>query len=162
MTAIFRIHYIIIFFIILHLPLGMLLAIVYYMNFKEIYKYDKFANSLGIELLEADKKVSTMTMKVGKQHLNGGSYAHGGVLFTLADITMGALANEMKPISVSLQCSIRFLFPAFEGDVLTAKAELLQTHNKLTDCRATIHNANGDLVAVADGIFHLAKKAVFK
>ena len=130
------------------------------MNFKDIYKYDKFANSLGIKLLEADDKCAIMAMTVRDTHLNGGSCAHGGVLFTLADITMSALANQVKPISMSIQCGIRYISPAFEGDVLTAKAELVQTHNKLSDCRVSIYNAKGDLVAVSDGLFHLAKQAV--
>ncbi len=124
------------------------------MDFKELYKSDIFANEAGIVLNELDDNHAVMSVVVVPEHLNGGGFAHGGLIFTLTDIAMAAIANQVNPISVSLQSDIRFLGVAQEGDTLTADATCLFARKKLSNCRVSVTNQRGDLIAIAEGMYH--------
>ncbi len=124
------------------------------MKFEEIYKHDIFANEAGIVLEELNDSHAVMSFVVERRHLNGGNVAHGGVLFLLADITMAAMANHKQPISVSIQSDIRFLAAAFEGERLTAEAVEVFGRKSLYNSRVTITNEKGDLIAIAEGMYH--------
>ncbi len=125
------------------------------MKFEEIYKSDIFANQMGITLDELDEQHAKMSLTIEERHLNGGNTAHGGAIFTLCDIAMAAMANFVKPISVSIQSDIRFLAPAFKGDRLTALAEIVYGRKKIYNCRVSISNQNGDVIAIAEGMYHI-------
>ncbi|MFI3305861.1 MAG: PaaI family thioesterase [Rikenellaceae bacterium] len=124
------------------------------MKFEDIYKKDIFANENGVLLEELCDDRAVMTIKIERRHLNGGYTAHGGVIFLLADITMAAMANHRQPLSVSIQSDIRYLVAAFEGDTLRAEAVEVFGRKKLYNSRVSITNQNGDLIAVAEGMFH--------
>ncbi len=124
------------------------------MNFEDLYKHDTYANENGIVLEEVNDDFSRMSFVVEKRHLNGGSTAHGGVLFLLADITMAAMANHKQFPSVSIQSDIRFLAAAFEGDKITAEAVEVFGRKTLRNCRVTISNQRGELIAIAEGMFY--------
>lgn len=125
------------------------------MEFKELYKHDLYANDNGVVLEEVNDDYAKMSLTVEKRHLNGGSTAHGGVLFLLADITMAALANHKQFPSVSIQSDIRFLAAAKEGDIITATAEEVFGRKSLYNSRVTIVNQDGKLIAVAEGMFYV-------
>lgn len=129
------------------------------MKFEDMYKHDKFANNAGVILKELNDNCAKMEITVVKEHLNAGNVAHGGVIFLLADITMAAMANFKQTPSVSIQSDIRFLAAAFEGDVITAEAVEVYGKKSLYNSRVTITNQNGDMIAIAEGMFH--RKRVF-
>ncbi|MFR9649132.1 MAG: PaaI family thioesterase [Rikenellaceae bacterium] len=124
------------------------------MDFKEIYKHDIFANEAGVVLEELSDSSAKMSLKVERRHLNGGSTVHGGALFLLADITMAAMANHKRFMSVSIQSDIRFLAAAREGETLMAEAVEVFGRKKLSNLRVEIKNQNGELIAIAEGMFH--------
>lgn len=83
---------------------------------------DLFAETLGIQTLEAKDGYSKVTMKVKKTQLNGLGFTHGGAIFSLADYAFAEACNFGDNVAVALQVSINFLRPTVEGDVLTAEA----------------------------------------
>ncbi len=127
------------------------------MNFKEIYKLDRFANETGAILDELNETHAKMHLVVEKRHLNAGGVVHGGVVFLLADITMAAMANQKRPISVSIQSDIRFLAAAVEGDRLTAEAVDVYGSNKLSNCRVEVKNQRDEVIALAEGMFYIKR-----
>ncbi|MFI3247867.1 MAG: PaaI family thioesterase [Rikenellaceae bacterium] len=128
------------------------------MKFEDLYKYDTFANENGVVLDELNDDFAKMSIKIEKRHLNGGATAHGAVIFLLADITMAAMANHKQFPSVSIQSDIRFFAAAFEGDTITAQAVEVFGRKSLNNCRVTIVNQNGDMIAVAEGMFYVKQK----
>ncbi len=92
---------------------------------------DLFAEALGIQVLEVKDGYSKVTMKIQKSHLNGLSFTHGGVIFSLADYAFAEACNYGDNVAVALQVSINFLRPTVEGDVLTAEA------NRISDGKTT-------------------------
>lgn len=132
------------------------------MDFIDLYKNDIFANELGITLQELNEEHSLMTLKVEKRHLNGGNVTHGGVLFTLTDIAMAAMANFNRLGSLSIQSDIRFLSSSIEGDTLTAEATAVYVRKNLNNCKVTITNQDGELIAIAEGMFYVKKSVISK
>lgn len=128
------------------------------MDFEQMYKHDIFANQTGVILDSLSEQGATMHITVTKEHLNAGGYAHGGIVFLLADISMAAIANFMQAPSVSIQSDIRFLAASSEGDVLTAEATGVYGSKSMYNCRVNIKNQNGNLIAIAEGMFHTKRK----
>ncbi len=124
------------------------------MNFEEMYKHDIFANETGVVLESLTDECARMSIQIEAKHLNAGGVAHGGVLFLLADITMAAMANHKQPNSVSIQSDIRYLAAASEGDVITAEAVEVFGRKSLYNSRVTIKNQRGEMIAIAEGMFH--------
>ena len=128
------------------------------MIFEQIYKDDIFANEAGIEIVEITDDKAVMSLSIERRHLNGGSVAHGGAIYTLADIAMAAIANHKQPLSVSIQSDIRFLAAAVEGDTLRAEASVVFLRNRMSHCRAEISNQHGELIAIAEGMCLIKKQ----
>ena len=59
-------------------------------------------------------------MTVRADMLNGHAICHGGFIFTLADSAFAFACNSYNLNTVAAGCTIEFLAPAREGDVLTA------------------------------------------
>jgi len=52
---------------------------------KNFFKNDRFAEHVGIELLEVSEGRAKAKMEIKEHHLNGIDIAHGGAIFSLAD-----------------------------------------------------------------------------
>lgn len=108
-------------------------------------------NTMGMELLACEPGRSLMRMTVQALHLNGHKICHGGFIFTLADSTFAFACNSRNHNTVAAGCSIEFLKPAFEGDVLTCEG-IEQVHSGrhgIYDMRVT--NQKGQTVALFRG-----------
>jgi len=89
--------------------------------------YDMFAadvasRALGIELIEAADGAAMARMRVTAAMVNGHRIAHGGYLFLLADTAFALACNSHGPVTVAAGGDILFVRPAYEGDVLFARA----------------------------------------
>ena len=107
--------------------------------------------TIGIELLACEPGRATMRMVVKPLHLNGHQICHGGFIFTLADSTFAFACNSRNHNTVANGCSIEFLRPAHEGDVLTAEGaeQNLAGRNGIYDIR--VNNQKGQAVALFRG-----------
>lgn len=83
---------------------------------------DEATRALGMELTESAPGRAALYMTVLPSMTNGHKTCHGGYIFTLADSAFAFACNSHNQRVVAFQCSITFLAPAFEGDVLTATA----------------------------------------
>jgi acyl-CoA thioesterase len=107
--------------------------------------------TMGMELLACEPGRALMRMTVKAMHLNGHQICHGGFIFTLADSTFAFACNSYNKSAVAAGCSIEFLKPAHEGDVLTCEAQeqVLSGRHGIYDMRVT--NQRGEVVAVFRG-----------
>ena len=62
-------------------------------SLKKIVKNDKFAKLVGVKLLDVSEGYATAEMTLTDNHLNGLGIAHGGAIFTLADLVF-AVASD--------------------------------------------------------------------
>jgi acyl-CoA thioesterase len=107
--------------------------------------------TLGMELLSVAPGRAVLRMAVKRLHLNGHQICHGGFIFTLADSTFAFACNSHNRNTVAAGCSIEFLKPAREGDVLTCEGveQVLQGRHGVYDMKVT--NQHGETVAMFRG-----------
>jgi acyl-CoA thioesterase len=108
-------------------------------------------DTMGMELLECAPGRAVMRMRVLALHLNGHQICHGGFIFTLADSTFAFACNSHNKVTVAAGCSIEFLKPAKEGDVLTCEGveQTLTGRHGIYDMR--VQNQRAETVAMFRG-----------
>lgn len=114
---------------------------------QEFFKNDRFADSVGIELTEVKEGYAKAQLKITDVHLNAGNRTQGGVLFTLADLTLAAAANSHGTLAFSLSSNITFLRASTTGDTLYAEARERYTGRSTGYYQIDITNQHGELIA---------------
>ena len=107
--------------------------------------------TMGIELVSLAPGQAVLRMMVKPMHLNGHQICHGGFIFTLADTTFAYACNSYNKNAVAAGCSIEFLKPSHEGDVLTCEGQeqALQGRHGIYDMKVT--NQKSEVVAMFRG-----------
>lgn len=108
-------------------------------------------DTMGMELLACEPGRAVIRMAVRQLHLNGHQICHGGFIFTLADSTFAFACNSHNRNAVAAGCSIEFLRPAHDGDVLTCEGveQTLSGRHGIYDMKVT--NQRGEVVAMFRG-----------
>ena len=79
---------------------------------------DKFAKSIGIEIIEANIDRSVCKLVLNETHLNGLGLVNGGVLFTLGDLALAVAANADGSSTVTLNSTIDFIKSVSSGTIV--------------------------------------------
>lgn len=116
-----------------------------------MYKNDAASQALGARLVAVAPGQASMTMTVRVDMLNGHQTCHGGFLFALADSTFAFACNSRNLVTVASGCSIDFLAPAFQDDVLTATACEYSRAGRTGVYDVHISNQDGKRIAVFRG-----------
>ncbi|MGW0866547.1 hydroxyphenylacetyl-CoA thioesterase PaaI [Streptomyces sp. NPDC002611] len=88
-----------------------------------MFAADRASHGLGVELLEQGEGTAVLRMTVTPAMVNGHGIAHGGYVFLLADSAFACACNSHGPVTVAAGADVTFVAPAYEGDVLVARAE---------------------------------------
>ena len=126
---------------------------------EKLNQSDRFANSIGAQLVEVREGYARAELIVEQRHLNGAGVCQGGVIFTLADLAFAAVANSHGILSVGVQNSISYIKSGQLGDRLSAECVELVNHRKLPCCEMRITNQAGDLLAVMTGMGYRTSQA---
>lgn len=114
-----------------------------------VFEGDRFAAMLGIEQVEAGGTGhGVVVMPLGEKHHNRMAKAHGGAIFTLADMAFAAACKELGIHCVTAQCSISYLAPG-EGGYLRAEAEPVKLGRTLAIFDVMVTDDRGRKVAKA-------------
>jgi len=84
---------------------------------------DRASQGLGMRIARVGPGHAELTMTVRGDMVNGHAICHGGFVFTLADSAFAFACNSYNMNTVANGCTIEFLAPAHEGDVLRAVAQ---------------------------------------
>ncbi|MCD6318903.1 PaaI family thioesterase [Candidatus Aerophobetes bacterium] len=125
-------------------------------NIKDFFKNDKFAEYVGIELLEVSKGRAKAKMKIKNHHLNGLKTVQGGAIFTLADLAFAAASNSHGSVAVSINANISYLRAATTGSLI-AEAKEVSINPKLATYTVNITDENGDIIAIFQGMVYRKK-----
>jgi acyl-CoA thioesterase len=87
-----------------------------------MFARDAASKALGIAIAGIGPGHAELNMTVRADMLNGHAICHGGFIFTLADSAFAFACNSYNLNTVASGCSIDYVAPAREGDVLTAAA----------------------------------------
>ena len=117
---------------------------------REYFKSDLFATNAGMQLdeLTEDSAVCSVAITKALQNANGG--VMGGAIFTLADLALAAVANNIHSPSVASQVSINYL-SAPKGTKIIAKASVIKSGRTTTVIRVDVTDDTGRDVALFVG-----------
>jgi acyl-CoA thioesterase len=91
---------------------------------ERVHSDDAFARLVGTELVELEPGFARARLEVTDDVVNFQRMAHGGAIFTLADLACEAAGNSLGAPAVAIQTNIHFLTAGKAGDLLTATAKL--------------------------------------
>jgi acyl-CoA thioesterase len=121
---------------------------------KTMYDNDPASRSLGMLLAEIRPGYARMTMPVRADMLNGHQTCHGGYIFMLADSAFAFACNSHNHNTVGAGCTIDYLAPGREGDVLCAEATEQALAGKTGVYDIRVLNQEGRTVALFRGKSH--------
>ncbi|HZV64487.1 MAG TPA: hydroxyphenylacetyl-CoA thioesterase PaaI [Telluria sp.] len=121
---------------------------------KTMYQRDPASQALGMQLAEIRPGYARMTMPVRADMLNGHQTCHGGYIFMLADSAFAFACNSHNHNTVGAGCSIDYLAPGREGDLLTAEAVEQALAGKTGVYDIKVSNQEGRTVALFRGKSH--------
>ena len=121
---------------------------------KTMFERDPASQALGMLLAEIRPGYARMTMPVRRDMLNGHQTCHGGYIFMLADSAFAFACNSHNHNTVGAGCSIDYLAPGREGDLLTAEAVEQAMSGKTGVYDIKVTNQEGRTVALFRGKSH--------
>ena len=127
-----------------------------------MYARDHATQALGIKIMAIKPGLASMQMVVQKTMLNGHQTCHGGYIFTLADSAFAFACNSYNIQAVAAGCSIEYLAPAYEHDVLTAEAQEQSRTGRTGIYDVAVMNQDGKKIALFRGKSHQLKDAVIQ
>jgi acyl-CoA thioesterase len=95
-----------------------------------------------------------MSMPVRGDMLNGHATCHGGYIFMLADSAFAFACNSHNCVTVGAGCSIDYLAPGREGDLLVAEAVEQALTGKTGVYDIVVTNQEGRKIALFRGKSH--------
>jgi len=116
-----------------------------------MYANDAASQSLGMRVEAIAPGYARLTMRVRADMLNGHKTCHGGFIFALADSAFAFSCNSRNVSTVASGCTIDYLAPGLEGDVLTAEAQERSLAGRTGVYDITVTNQDGRTVAVFRG-----------
>jgi acyl-CoA thioesterase len=105
----------------------------------------------GLELEEVREDYARVSMTIRPDMLNGHGYAHGGIIFALADSAFAYVCNGANHASMAAQASIVFLDKVGEGETLIAEAQEVVREGRAGVTRVAVRTADGRAIAEFTG-----------
>ncbi|HET9341119.1 MAG TPA: methylmalonyl Co-A mutase-associated GTPase MeaB [Casimicrobiaceae bacterium] len=119
---------------------------------------DPYQQHLAIRFVEGGPGQATMSMRVGRPHLNFNGKCHGGAIFSLADSAFGLASNSRGVVAVGIDTHATFELAASEGDVLTARAFEVSRNAKIAVYRVDVTRDDGARVSSFTGTVYLTRR----
>lgn len=125
------------------------------LNYQEIMETrnasNAFANLIGLKITEISDGYCTCEMLITDSMKNPIQSVHGGVLFTIADVTGGGAAASHGYNITTVDSSFHYLRPGINTTRLTSSARELKAGKKLLVYDVSVSDQNG--IVLAEGIF---------
>jgi len=125
-----------------------------------LHENDYAAKALGVRILSTSLGESVLSMQVRQDMLNGHGSCHGGMIFTLADTAFAHACNSGNKPTVASGCTIDYIAPGKEGDILTARASERSRSGRTGIYDIEVLNQNEQLIAVFRGRSYQLKGSV--
>lgn len=116
-----------------------------------MWSNDRASKGLGMRVVVVGPGIATLSMPVRSDMLNGHDICHGGFIFTLADSAFAFACNSYNLVTVASGCSIEFIAPAREGDVLAANAQERSASGRTGVYDIEVTNQRGEKIALFRG-----------
>ena len=119
---------------------------------KTINETPGFIKHNNYKVEEVTNEYCKMSVELTENTINPNGTAHGGLIFGLADTTMGVLARTTGRNIVTINAQIDYLKPG-KGNKITCIAEPLKVGKSTAVYRASIYNEEETLISTVTGTF---------
>ncbi len=116
-----------------------------------MWERDRASQALGMRIERVAPGFAELSMTVRGDMVNGHAICHGGLVFTLADSAFAFACNSTNFNTVAAGCSIEFLAPGREADVLTATARERAQGKRAGVYDIDVRNQDGITIALFRG-----------
>lgn len=124
----------------------------------EIRKRSPFVNLLGLSVQKLEEGCCRTAMEIKKEFLNKHNIVHGGVIYSMADISMGLAVYftlEEEEETATIEIKINYLKQAKSKNLL-CEARIIQKGKNIAVLEAEIKE-NSYMIAKAQGTFSISK-----
>jgi len=121
---------------------------------RRLFDRDRYAATLGIQLVEVDPV--TVTMPIRPDHENFYGVTHGGAMFSLADCAFSLASNAHGDRAVAIDAHLVLTAATRRGDALTAVAEEVTRGGTLATYRVTLTRGDGRVAGLFTGTVHVS------
>jgi uncharacterized protein (TIGR00369 family) len=114
-----------------------------------------FRELVGTELSSAEEGRAVVEVHAEERHLNPGGTVHGGVVYTLVDVSMAEALKttiaegDERPVTIEIK--VNYLEPGKAG-TLTSTAQVRKGGKRVTIVEAEV-TQEGEVVALATGTY---------
>jgi uncharacterized protein (TIGR00369 family) len=115
-----------------------------------------FRELVGTELSSTEEGRAVVSVRAEERHLNPNSTVHGGVVYTLVDVSMAEalrtiIEGDERPVTIEIK--INYLEPGKPG-TLTSTAQVRKGGKRLVIVEAEVAQEDGgEIVALATGTY---------
>ena len=109
----------------------------------------EFARWVGLSLEKLDSGYAEVALDLQPHHLNPGGLAHGGIVATLLDISIGIALRTQLPAGwthVTVHLDVQYLEAANQGRVV-AQGRAVRSSGKVTYGESDLVHSDGRLLA---------------
>lgn len=117
------------------------------------YDDNPFTQELGAKVISIDRGVVTVELKIEHRHTNIYQIAHGGVIMSLCDMTMGAACLSLEKKVVTIDFNINIIHSIDEDDVASVKGYVIHNGKSTIVAECEVKNKADKLCAKARGTF---------
>lgn len=130
-------------------------------DFAPLFRSSPFLDAIGPLFSKGSGTGLVIGLQIQNKHANARGLLHGGVVATLADVSLGyALATSTSPATsmVTASLNIDYVGSARIGDWVETHVDIQKLGNRLAFANAYIH-CNGERIARANAVFAVSPRA---
>jgi acyl-CoA thioesterase len=126
---------------------------------EEIQKQSAFVKLLGLSIKKLENGFSQSRLQIREEFLNKRKIVHGGVIYSMVDITMGvAVYSTLKKEeeTATIEIKINYLKPVNKM-VLVCNATVIQRGKQIAVIEAEVKTEDDHVIAKAIGTFSIIR-----
>jgi acyl-CoA thioesterase len=124
---------------------------------EEIWRRSQFIKLLGVTIEKLEHGCCQSQLKIKDSFLNVHNTVHGGVIYSMVDISMGvtvySMLNSEDQEAATIEIKINYLKPA-KTKILICNAQVIQKGKNIVVLEAEVRSEN-NLIAKAQGTFSI-------
>lgn len=117
------------------------------------YDDNPFTNQLGVDIISIHEGKVSVALKIKHEHTNVYGIAHGGVIMSLCDMSMGAACLSMRKKVVTLDFNINIIKSVDQEDTALVKGHIIHNGRSTLVAECEVYNTAKQLCAKARGTF---------
>lgn len=118
---------------------------------KKLFEKELFARELDARLIEARDGYAKVEVEVKPRFANMHGFAHGGLIFTVADFAF-AVAVNIGGAAAGVQFNLMIFRPAPVGEILIGEARQIYRGRSMAAVELKVTNNQGHLIAEGQAI----------